>query len=142
LATSLTVVYLKDRSLDELAIVDALGDQSDALIGVVLPLGTRVSGWVAANGRAIVNTDAKLEFPTWGGIGDEIVCAALPIRSTTDAVGVLLVVRSSNRPFETEEVKFLEMISTKFDDPPLRDMIARAGAADGVTSHGNRARVH
>jgi putative nucleotidyltransferase with HDIG domain len=142
LNTSLSVVYLKDRSLDELTVVDALGDESDAFLGFVLPLGTRVSGWVAANGRAIVNTDAKLEFPTWKGTEGDNVCAALPIRSTTEAIGVLLVARGSTRPFEADEVKFLEMISTKFDEQPLRDLMTRANAFDGPPSQNKRASVH
>ena len=43
LATSLAIVYLKDRSLDELTTVDACGVNGDELIGNVLAPGTRVS---------------------------------------------------------------------------------------------------
>jgi len=126
LTTSLALVYLKDRSLDELSVVDAIGTGSDELIGAVLPLGTRVSGWVAANGRAIINTDGKLEFPVLPGGEEGCVCSALPIRSTTEIVGVLLVTRDSTRLFAHDEVKFLETICAKFDEPLLRDLMGRA----------------
>ncbi len=141
LATALALVYLKDRSLDELTAVDALGADSEGLIGTALSLGTRVSGWVAANGRPIINTDAKLEFPTWNGIESESLCVALPIRSTTEIVGVLLVVRNSKRPFALDEVKFLETICSKFDEPPLRELAGRAGAPSLLQS-GKRPSVH
>ena len=141
LTTSLALVYLKDRSLDELSVVDAIGIGSDELIGSVLPLGTRVSGWVAANGRAIINTDGKLEFPVLPGGQDACVCSALPIRSTTEIVGVLLVTRGSTRLFAHDEVKFLETICAKFDEPLLRDLMGRAVPHLGP-AHAKRASVH
>lgn len=142
LATSLALVYLKDRSLDELTTVDAYGVNSDELIGNVLALGTRVSGWVAANGRAIVNTDARLEFPMLESSVDEILCAALPIRSATETIGVLLITRSGKRPFTFDELKFLETICTKFDEAPLRDLILRAVTNAATQNQGKRPSVH
>jgi putative nucleotidyltransferase with HDIG domain len=142
LATSLALVYLKDRSLDELTTVDAYGVNSDELIGNVLALGTRVSGWVAANGRAIVNTDAKLEFPMLESSEDEILCAALPIRSATETIGVLLITRSGKRPFAFDELKFLETICTKFDEAPLRDLILKAITNAATQNQGKRPSVH
>jgi len=142
LGTSLALVYLKDRSLDVLTAVDALGAENDSLVGTVVPLGTRVSGWVAANGRAIINTDAKLEFPIWDAVGGNRLCAVLPIRSTTDVVGVLLVARSFDRPFAPDEVKFLEVICAKFDDPPLQDLISRTNTLGGSPNQNKRASVH
>jgi putative nucleotidyltransferase with HDIG domain len=142
LATSLALVYLKDRSLDELTTVDAYGVNSDELIGNVLALGTRVSGWVAANGRAIVNTDARLEFPMLESSVDEILCAALPIRSATETIGVLLITRSGKRPFTFDELKFLETICTKFDETPLRDLILRAVTNAATQNQDKRPSVH
>lgn len=122
LATSLTVIYLKDRSRDELVTVDAIGVNSAELMGSVLPLGTRVSGWVAANGCQIVNTDAKLEFPL---LAQEIdcLCAVTPIRSASEIVGVLCVVRNAQHPFGVDEVQFLETICLRFDEAPLRELV-------------------
>ncbi|HTH26108.1 MAG TPA: GAF domain-containing protein [Vicinamibacterales bacterium] len=142
LATSLALVYLKDRSLDELTTVDAYGVNSDELIGNTLALGTRVSGWVAANGRAIVNTDARLEFPMLESSVDEILCAALPIRSATETIGVLLITRSGKRPFTFDELKFLETICTKFDEAPLRDLVLRAVTNAATQNQGKRPSVH
>ncbi len=59
----LSAVYLKVPSLDEMVAVDALGTMGDLLVGESLPLGAKITGWVAANGRAIVNSDARIELP-------------------------------------------------------------------------------
>jgi putative nucleotidyltransferase with HDIG domain len=125
LSPTLAVVQLKDRSRDELVTADAIGAHAEELVEAVLPLGTRVSGWVGANGRAIINTDARLEFPEWPGRLENMLCSALPICSTNEIIGVLVVVRASEEPFGTEEVRFLESICTKFDEQPLRELMAR-----------------
>lgn len=132
LSCELSMVYLKDRARDELVAVAATSSFGEELIGVVLQLGARVSGWVAANGQAIVNTDAKLEFPTWSSTENENVCAAIPIRSSTEIVGVLCVVRSAKKPFSLDEVKFLETVCTKFDEPPLRELLGRPSATTSL----------
>lgn len=125
-AASLTIIALKDAARDELITVDACGNFANELIGTTLALGTRVSGWVAANGRPIVNTDAKLEFPTWPRLPQEAVCSVLPIRSSGEVIGVLTVARTSKHPFDFEEIRFLEEVCLKFDEPPLRDVVSRA----------------
>jgi putative nucleotidyltransferase with HDIG domain len=122
LATSLTVVYLKDSSRDELVTIDAIGLDSSQLIGSVLPLGSRVSGWVAANGRPIINTDARLEVPSLASDSD-CCCAVIPIRSSSEVVGVLCAVRSAKHPFDADEVRFLESICLRFDEAPLHDLV-------------------
>jgi putative nucleotidyltransferase with HDIG domain len=132
LNSELGMVYLKDRARDELIAVAATSSFGEELIGVVLQLGTRVSGWVAANGQAIINTDAKLEFPTWPTTENENVCAAIPIRSSTEIVGVLCVVRSAKQPFSLDEVKFLETVCTKFDEAPLRELLGRPSATSSL----------
>ena len=140
LSAQLAVVYLKDKTRDELVTTDALGLQADALDSTVVSLGTRVSGWVAANGRAIVNTDARLEFPD--SAPEDVLCSALPIRSVNEIIGVLLVTRNDQRPFGPDEVRFLEKVCAKFDEQPLRDLMARASAASGPQHSSKRPSVH
>ena len=142
LSTVLAVVYLKDRSRDELITADALGDHGDELIGTVISLGTRVSGWVGANGRAIINTDARLEFPTWDALPDDSICAALPIRSVNEVIGVLLGTRNTNKPFNSDEIRFLERICMKFDEQPLRDLLNRANTVALSQQTSKRPSVH
>lgn len=140
LSTTLSIVFLKDRSRDELLTSAALGTDSEQLVGAVVPLGARVSGWVCANGRAITNTDARLEFPTWELLPGDLVCSALPIRTPNEVIGVLFVARTNLRPFDTSELRFLETICSRFDDAPLHDLLNRSTVA--ASSHGKRPSVH
>jgi len=122
-----SVVYLKDCSRDVLVVVDALGEQARGLVGLVVPLGSQVSGWVAANGTPIVNTDARLELAQSMGIEGGILCTALPIRGNTETLGVLLVTRSQSQPLNPAEIRFLESVCLRFTEPPLRELIADSG---------------
>ena len=142
LGTQLASVYLKDQTRDELITTDALGAFADELIGQVVPLGTRISGWVAANGRAIINTDARLEFPTWVRLEHDCVCSVLPIRTSSEVVGVLLVARSGKRQFDPTEVGFLERVSHKFNEPPLSDLLGRASKVPLSQGPSKRPSVH
>ena len=142
LNTTLAIALLKDRSLDELIVADAFGIDGEQLIGTVIPLGTRVSGWVAANARPIVNTDARLELPTWGAMEPDSVCSALPIRLNSDIAGVLVAVRRSTNAFGTNEIAFLERICLKFDEAPLRELLSKATHTAKPQAQGARTSVH
>ena len=142
LSTLLAVVYLKDSARDELIVADALGSHGDALIGTVLSLGTRVSGWVGANGRSILNTDARLEFPTWEPSSNENVCSVLPIRAANEIVGVLFVMRGVQLPFDSAEVTFLENICDKFEEDPIRDLLIHTETVPPPHNMNKRPSVH
>lgn len=141
LGTSTAIVYIKDRLLDELTAIDSIGNNADELIGTSLALGTRVSGWVVANGRPIINTDARLELPNLQE-GVENLCVVLPIRVDADAIGAIVAVRAAAVPFTTDEVKFLETVGLKFDEPPLRDLINQSLGSPVPKKHSNTQSVH
>ncbi len=124
ISSVLSVVYLRERSRDILYVVDALGMQSEGVVGFSVPLGSRVSGWVAANGNPIINTDARLEYAASIGLDRETLCSALPIRSTAEVVGVLVVTRHLAHPFDAAEIALLESVCRRFDESPLRELIA------------------
>jgi signal transduction protein with GAF and PtsI domain len=142
LDTTMAIALLKDRSRDELIVADAYGIDGEKLIGTIIPLGTRVSGWVAANARPIVNTDARLELPTWGPMEHDSVCSALPIRLNSDIAGVLVAVRRSANAFGTNEIAFLERVCLKFDEAPLRELLDRATHTERPQAQSSRTSVH
>ena len=93
LSSSVCIIYVRDRSRDELLAVDAVGKNAEAIAGTSLPLGARISGWVAANGTTIVNSDARLELPDLASATKKEVCIALPIRSKGEVSGVFIATR-------------------------------------------------
>ena len=137
----LSVVYLKERSKDALFVFDALGMQAGGVAGVSVPLGSRVTGWVAANGTPIINTDVRLELPASVGLERDTLCTVLPLRSTTEVVGVLLVTRHSSRPFDEAEIALLERVCLKFNETPLRELITDS-LRNGKVEQQKRPSIH
>jgi len=63
-----------------LELVHATGRQYSApLVGLRIPIGQRLSGWVAANRQTIVNSDAALD------LGDSAKATPTPLRSCMSA---------------------------------------------------------
>ncbi len=61
-AVNLTVFYLSDGMTNHIQAVYAVGDGSEFVKGLRIPIGQRLSGWVAANCRPIVNSDPALDL--------------------------------------------------------------------------------
>ena len=55
-------LYVFDSKTDSLICEVALGDQQNVLLGLTIPVGERVSGWVAANRQTATNSDAILDL--------------------------------------------------------------------------------
>ena len=58
----LIVFYRRDEAADELAAAYASGFGEALARRVRMPLGHKVSGWVAANGRSVINADSTLDL--------------------------------------------------------------------------------
>jgi hypothetical protein len=59
---SQSILFLYDSATDELSARHARGHASSVVIGLRIPLGHRLSGWVAANRHTIVNSDPTLDL--------------------------------------------------------------------------------
>jgi putative nucleotidyltransferase with HDIG domain len=141
LSTSVCIIYVRDRSRDELFAVDAVGRGGETVIGTALPLGTRISGWVAANGTAIVNSDARLELPDLATTTKKELCIAIPIRSKSEISGVLIATRTENKPFERKDIAFVERVCLNFDSAPLSEVlesVATIISRDGISERTSR----
>src|SRR3954471_6298781 len=60
--SSLCVLYVYDAAKDELEARYAAGHSAGLVRGLRIPLGQRLSGWVAANRQTILNSDAVLDL--------------------------------------------------------------------------------
>ena len=54
------VFYVYEVHTDDLVSMHAVGSHASHLVGVRIPRGERLSGWVAANKQTIVNADPVL----------------------------------------------------------------------------------
>ncbi len=69
------VLYVYDAASDSIGVAGEAGDVRSGLAPEArVPLGERLSGWVAATGESVMNSDARLDF-------DEAARAASPFRS-------------------------------------------------------------
>jgi diguanylate cyclase (GGDEF)-like protein len=60
--SSLCVFFLYDHKVDDLEAAIVFGEASSLVTGLRIPLGQRLSGWVAANQQTIVNSDPSLDL--------------------------------------------------------------------------------
>src|SRR4051812_10575683 len=106
--------YINDVTRGELELVHATGRQYSApLVGLRIPIGQRLSGWVAANRQTIVNSDAALD------LGDSAKATPTPLRSCMSAalvssdqlVGVISFYSSDLMAFNDEHRRILESVA-------------------------------
>lgn len=122
---STTALYALDAGSDTLTIVAAAGAHGAALEGLSMPRGQRLTGWVAANLRTIVNSDAALD------LGNLVVtlqpmpvtCLSTPISLNGDVRGVLTIYSGSSEPFTSAHELVAEVTASG-----LASLMASAGA--------------
>ena len=108
-----SVLYVHDPDSDALMLAWAAGVHEAALEGVSIPRGQRLTGWVAANGRTMMNSDAALD------LGNLVVtlqptplsCLSTPVTSNGELVGVLTFYSSAPEPFTRAHGVMSELIA-------------------------------
>ena len=105
--------YLLDSGRTELRVADAFGPAAHLLRGVSIPVGQRLSGWVAASRQAIVNSDAALDLQ---GLGERATpalrsCSSVPLLTGESLVGVLTLYSSHAEAFSDKRARVVQMIA-------------------------------
>jgi putative nucleotidyltransferase with HDIG domain len=88
---TLCAVFVHDQSRGDLVVAHASGEMASHLRGLRVGLGDRMSGWVAANRRGILNSDAQLdlaELPSPMPVALR-ACLSTPLIAGDSLVGVL-----------------------------------------------------
>jgi putative nucleotidyltransferase with HDIG domain len=110
---ALCVFYFPDDPSCELEAVFTFGSAAELVKGVRIPLGQRLSGWVAANRLTIVNSDPVLDF------GEMVRSPAVGLRSCistpmivdNDFVGVLSLYSVEASPFDDNDRSVFEAMA-------------------------------
>ncbi len=119
---SLAVFYVRDSRSDELTSFAVANRQGETGEQFTMPVGSRVSGWAAANGRAIVNADAALDLPELAASRKLSRCLCVPIRSGVETVAVLSVYTDDVRGFSDHDVVTVEAAIAAIDLSRLREL--------------------
>jgi GAF domain-containing protein len=111
--SSLCVVYVYDRQTDELEARHAVGEGSSTIRGLRMPLGQRLSGWVAANRKTIANSDARLDLAE--AVKSQSLrlksCISTPLIYEDELIGVLSLYSSDLSAFTEDHKRIIETIS-------------------------------
>ncbi len=99
----LLVLFHYDPSSDEIVSSLTIGASSTGLLGMRIPMGQRLSGWVASNQQSILNSDAALDL---GECGASIrpplrSCLSLPISTQKRLLGVVSLYSRQEAAFTT-----------------------------------------
>lgn len=116
--SSLCVFYIFDPSTDDIEARHAVGDGASVVRGMRMNLGTRLSGWVAANRQTICNSDPVLD------LGDAArshalnlrSCLSTPLISGDALVGVLALYSGEVNAFTENHRRVLEVAARQVSD--------------------------
>ena len=118
------ILYVRDYNTDQ-AFGAVFPEAGPAVDANVMALGSGVTGWVIANGRAMVNADAALDFPSQPPPAGVNRYTAIPLNVAGETVGALTCYLDSPRGFGEREVAVMEKIAATFGEQPLQDLIKR-----------------
>jgi putative nucleotidyltransferase with HDIG domain len=111
--SSLCVFYVYVEESAVLEASQAAGENGQAVQGIRIPFGERLSGWVGANRRTIRNSDPVLDF------GDIVrtmkprlrSCLSTPLVMNDTLVGVLSLYAPAPEAFTEEHERLLEIVA-------------------------------
>jgi putative nucleotidyltransferase with HDIG domain len=107
------VFYIYDGVADEIRATYASGDSARHFNGLAIPRGQRLSGWVAANLKTIVNSDPVLDIGEAArGITPRLLsCLSTPLVSDNQLVGVLSLYSVHRDHFTEEHRRIIEVVA-------------------------------
>ena len=122
-----TVAYIYEPTSDALIAKHVSGQHAGALRGLVIPLGQRLTGWVAAQRSTVLNSDAALDL---GNLTMRLAppphaCLSTALCVDGELVGAITVYSTSAEPFTDRHSALLEVLAPKI----------AAGARNGADVH-------
>jgi putative nucleotidyltransferase with HDIG domain len=135
----LAICFVRNASTDELNTLAAISRDGVTKHDVSMPVGSRVSGWVAANGRAVVNADAALDFPDVEKGLNLAKCLSVPLNRGAQPLGVVTVYLDDARGFSDHDLLAVEAALGVIDLAPLAKLYEALGE---LKPHERRPTVH
>lgn len=109
---SLGAVFLVDENRQDLFVVRSVGENEHLAAGLRIDLGTRLSGWVAANQQAIRNSDPVLDLGSAARSATPRLrsCMALPALWKSNCIGVVSLYSTQANAFTEEQERIATAI--------------------------------
>jgi putative nucleotidyltransferase with HDIG domain len=102
--------FFHDPARDVLSVRFAAGEASDALQGLEIKLGERLTGWVGENQQHIINSDAHLDLGPEAAFAGLRFCMSLPLTKDGQLAAVFSLY--SKDAFTTEQSQILQNVLT------------------------------
>lgn len=128
-----TAVFSYSSAGDSLVAHWVAGQHRAAIQGLTIPVGQRLTGWVAANHSTIVNSDAALDL---GNLMMKLTpaphgCLSTSIDADAELVGVLTIYSTSSDPFTEAHAMIVEAVASR-----LSRRVQRARGAAAIETSG------
>jgi putative nucleotidyltransferase with HDIG domain len=138
----LAVLFVKDYGRDELVSALVFPRRTVTLPPMAIPVGGRVSGWVAANGRAILNADAALDLPSESGPLTLTRCLSVPISTGAEIPAVMTLYLDDARGFSDHDLRVVEAGVATLEMALLERFVESIARVDVVTKQLHQPTVH
>jgi putative nucleotidyltransferase with HDIG domain len=111
--SSACVFYIYDVYTDELVATHASGEHAAHIKGLRVPIGQRLSGWVAANRQTIRNSDPVLDLGESARAMNPRPrsCLSTPMLSGKELVGVLSLYSSNKDAYSEDHQRIIEVVA-------------------------------
>jgi putative nucleotidyltransferase with HDIG domain len=111
--SSACVFYIYDEDADELVAIHASGEHEAHIKGLRIPIGQRLSGWVAANRQTIRNSDPVLDLGESARAMNPRPrsCLSTPMISGKTLVGVLSLYSSNRDAYSEDHERIIEVVA-------------------------------
>jgi putative nucleotidyltransferase with HDIG domain len=130
------VLYAYEEASDTLAVVYKVGEEADRIGAAPIPLGERLSGWVAATGETVMNSDARLDFDDPAPESALRSALAVPIVLRGRPLGVLSFYAEAPNAFDAAHRRLVEAASRVVGERMIERLAA--GAVGRVAENGTR----
>jgi putative nucleotidyltransferase with HDIG domain len=127
-----TAMYLYDLTHDALIARHVSGRHAAAVTGLVIPLGQRLTGWVAAQRSTVVNSDAALDL---GNLTMRLTppphtCLSTALTVDGELVGAITLYSTTAEPFTDRHAALLEVLAPKIAVAARKDAVERPVTAE------------
>jgi putative nucleotidyltransferase with HDIG domain len=130
---SLVILFARDPDRDRLLSLIARTPEGPSNDVVSMTLGYGISGWVAVNGRAVVNAEPALDFRESPAGKAFVKSICVPVWVKGEVAGVLSLYSTDRRGFSEDDKAFLEQVVAGLDaEIPSRAFQLLLGARKAI----------
>jgi putative nucleotidyltransferase with HDIG domain len=121
---SLGIVFVNDVDTNELRVTLTFGEAARLVNGLRIPLGQRLSGWVAVNRETVFNSDASLDLGDIAKAAKLRFCMSTPLTNSDQLVGVVSLYSSAPEGFSAVDRATLEMfVQTSMPTKRIQELL-------------------